>query len=198
MTLDTWKQDIEDHPSVQEAGKAVAGAKAKLAGVVEEVEALRAELADTEARIQEVTEAGDPEGIVRDLSRKRRELGERLEEAEADLQAQESARTGAYHALHRARLAAMGETWTELPLEDVGERFRARVRELAAVIEEVQGLYVAQKWGHDTTNHVLGRILQGNGQGPNLPSPRLGIPEQDFRRFAREVEGVAQRFKQES
>ena len=184
------EQAVRSHATVQEARKAVEAAKERRDTVAGEVEALEADLEALEARVEAVTEAGDPEGNVRELSRQRRALRDKLEDASADLRAQDNAVAGAVRSEARAALEAMPEVWDEEDVTGTGERVREALDALAAALEELDAHRVRYKALTDWARHLVSRILDGKGQMPQMEEPTAGLAPADLVALARVVRGV--------
>ena len=153
---ESQRTPVRAHGSVRAAGEAREEAKARREAVVTEVAGLESKKETLEAQIEAVTQSGDSEGQIRALSRERRELRAQIEDATADLAAQDAEILGAVRSEARAILLAMDEVWTEQPLGEV--------EELGSALDELTALNAGNKRLHDWSIHLVGRVLDGEGQ----------------------------------
>ena len=182
---------VRAHPRVRAAMEGHRKAQEKHEKVVAEVAGLEANLAALEDRIEDVTEAGDPEGEIRELSRQRRELRDKLEDAGADLAAQSAALRGALRSEVRAILEeGMPAVWGELDVDGPQERVRDALDALAEALDEVDALRDQHRALVGWAQHLVSRILEGEGQTPTLEEPTAGLAPADLVALSRVVRGV--------
>lgn len=182
---------VFQHPLVQRAQEAVEAAKTRFADVEKEVQGLRSALVDLEGEIESVTRAGDPRGIVRDLSRERRELRAALEDAQADLAACGHAVDGAVEAKNHAVLEAMGEVWAAVDLEGPEQRFREAVTDALGALDELDALTEQHSLLAGWARHIIGNRLGGEGTFPQLREPNPGAPITTYREAASAIRRLA-------
>ena len=181
---------VRAQPRVRAAQEAVQAARERRETVAGEVEALEGDLDSLEARIEAVTDAGDPGGEIRDLSGQRRELRDKLEDAGADLAAQEAAVRGAVRSESRAILDAMGDVWAALDVDGPEERVLEALDALASALEELDALKDQYKALRDWARHLVSHVLDGEGQTPTMEEPSAGLAPVDLAALSRVVRGV--------
>lgn len=190
--FEALKPAVLAHKDVQAARKAVEAARGRRETIASEVADLRAQLHALESRLAGITESGDPEGVVRELSQQRRALRGTLEDAEADLSAHDAALDGALREQNRAVLEAMDPVWDGQDIGGVIERFQAAALALAAAADEVEALTESRNGMINWASHILGRLLDGEGPGPRLAPFDLGTTPPHYALAARAVWAVRQ------
>lgn len=165
---------VQQHSAVQAARAGIQGAEDRHAVVAKEVEELEGQLAALDEKVAAVTAAGDPEGIIRRLTRDRRKKLDKLEEAAADLRAHAAVVDAAVAAFHRAQLDAIAEIWGQQDHAGPVAQLHEHLGPLIEAVDRLRWLSEAKNGLHEMARTIANRRLSG-AQVPGLEEVNVGL-----------------------